>query len=338
MDLIRQLRKTLTFEALKGGMALARKGDETTIERLRYLAIGLTRSIIPLRIRLGRNMKLAGVHRKGLVDSHFERAVDQLIMLAHIFRAGFLESGCAERFKFDDSFKFLEQAYARGKGVINIAPHICGYPVYAAVVSRRLPCGIYLRHNKDPRKMRINNAIGRAGGGDLVYPPKDATKAQMLQVAIDVLRQGKLLFITPDTPRKLLKGVPVTIFDRTAYFPPGVFVMSMRTGAPVVPVFWYWQNGAYHIRYNQPIELDKKGRIKDRAETATQKWAQTVDRFLHEHPEMWWNWLDKRWTRIIRNGQVIKKIKTTPKNQPPTQPQDEYFTKTNDPADGLREI
>ena len=33
---------------------------------------------------------------------------------------------------------------------------------------------------------------------------------------------------------------------------------------------------------------------------ATRKWAADIDAFLHQHPEMWWNWLDKRWTRIIR--------------------------------------
>ena len=96
MDIIRKLRKTLTFEALRGGMELACRGDVTTVERLRRVALGLTRGAIPLRIRLARNMKRAGIYYRGLVDNHFARAVDQLIMLAHIFRAGFEESGCPE--------------------------------------------------------------------------------------------------------------------------------------------------------------------------------------------------------------------------------------------------
>jgi len=304
MKITRKLRKAITYQVLKNGMELACKGNMATVERLRHIALGVSRCAIPLRRRLAKNMKLAKVYRKGLIDGHFERAADQLIMLAHIFRAGFPASGCPERFKFDDSYEFLEQAYAMGKGVINIAPHICGYPVYPAVVSRRLPCSIYLRHNKDPRKMRINDAIGLAGEGDLVYPPKGASKAQRLQVAIDVLRQRKLLFITPDTPRKPHQGVAVTIYGKTVYFPTGVFVMSLRTGAPVVPVFWYWQDGAYHIQYDPPINLTRKGRIKEQVEAATQQWTQRVDGFLHEHPEMWWNWLDKRWTQIIRNKQV----------------------------------
>jgi hypothetical protein len=27
-----------------------------------------------------------------------------------------------------------------------------------------------------------------------------------------------------------------------------------------------------------------------------------VDAFLHDHPAIWWNWLDKRWTKILREA------------------------------------
>ncbi len=149
--------------------------------------------------------------------------------------------------------------------------------------------------------MDINQLMGDAGNGELVYPPEGATKAQRLQVAIDVLRKGKMLFLCADTPRKPDSGVPVTIFGRTAYFPTGVFIMSLRTGAPVVPVTWHWEKGQYHIHYGNPIELSRGGNLKVKAAAAIKKWAQSVDSFLHKYPEMWWNWLDKRWTRIIRN-------------------------------------
>lgn len=303
MELGRQLRKRLSVVGLRLGTEWSgRAKDPSTVEALRWGALALTRIAIPLRMRLATNMKLAGVYRPALLEAYFERATDQLIMLAHILRAGFEKSTCQERFKLDRSFGLLEQAYNAGKGVINIAPHICGYPVYPAVISSRIPCSVYLRRNKDAHKMRITETVARAGRGQLVCPPQNASRAQRFKVAIDVLRKGKLLFITPDTPRKPQQGVAVTIFGRTAYFPTGVFVMSMRTGAPVVPMVWHWERGAYHIRYGQPIELARGGRIKQQAQRATQKWAQSVDAFLHDYPEMWWNWLDKRWTNIIRGS------------------------------------
>jgi lauroyl/myristoyl acyltransferase len=285
-------------------MEVARAVDDpAVVEGLRAGLLATSGLLLPLRLRVIRNMKLAGVYRPGLAQAYFHRVTDQMIMLAHVFRAGFPDSGCPERFRFDGSFRLLQQAYAAGKGVINVAPHLSGYPLYPPIVSPRIPCSIYLRRNKDPRKMRINEAIGLAGEGHLVSPPPGATRAQRLQVAIDVLRTGRMLYITPDTPRKAHEGVPVTIFGRRAFFATGVFVMSLRTGAPVVPTIWHWDDGAYRIRYGEPIELTRAGGLRRQAEAATQAWARSVDAFLHEHPEMWWNWLDKRWTRIIRNEQ-----------------------------------
>lgn len=302
-EFLRELRKTVTFGCLRVGMEIAqRSGDPGPVEACGSVLKGLCRIVWPLRARLARNMKLAGVYSRGLVDAHFERAIDQMVMLAHVFRAGFPRSGCPEKFKFDDSFDLLAQAYAAGKGVINISPHICGYPLYPPIISPRIPCSIYVRRNKDPRKMRITEAVGLAGEGHLVAPPPGATRAQRLQVAIDTLRQGRVLFITPDTPRKSYEGVPVTIFGREVYFPTGVFVMSLRTGAPVVPTYWYWDGGAYHIRYEEPIELTRGRPLKQQTEDATRAWARRVDEILHEHPQMWWNWLDKRWTRILRDS------------------------------------
>jgi lauroyl/myristoyl acyltransferase len=302
MNLTRRLRKRVTCELLQWGQALARNGDHARVERLRNILSCSAKIALPLHKRLERNMRRAGVYQPHLINAHFDRAIDQLIMLAHVFRAGFAQSGCPERFAFDESFELLRRAYAKGKGVICIAPHICGYPVYPRVVTSRIPCVIYLRRNKDRQKMQINQAIGDAGEGELVYPPEGATKTQRLQVAVDVLRQGRTLFICADTPRKPEQGVPVRIFGRTAYFPTGVFIMSLRTGAPVVPVSWYWRDGQYHIHYDEPIQLSRGGALQRKAEAAVQKWAQSVDAYLHRHPEMWWNWLDKRWTKIIRDG------------------------------------
>ena len=303
MEILRELRKSLTFGALRVGMEVSRRTDDPAhLERIRHGVLACAKAAWPLRIRVARTMEAAGVYRPGLVDAYAERAIDQLTMLGRVFQSGFPDSGCPEKFRFDGSFELLRQAYQAGKGVINIAPHLCGFPIYPPIVSPRISCSIYLRRNKDRRKMRITKAIGLAGKGHLVYPPKGATRGQRLQIAIDVLRQGRMLFITPDTPRKSDRGVEVSVFGRRVYFPTGVFVMSLRTGAPVVPTVWHWQDGAYHIRYGEPFEFTRRGRLRQQAEAATAKWARSLDGFLHEHPDMGWNWLDKRWTRILRDG------------------------------------
>lgn len=302
MDLTRSMRKALTFAALKAMVRVSQRAKTgRVIEVIRHGMLTIARTAVPIRRRLARNMRAAGVYREGLLDAHFRRSIDQLCMIAHVVRAGVRQSGCLERFRFDETFLHVEQAWAAKKGVIHIAPHICGYPLYASIVSPRIPCCAYLRRNADPRKRRIDEEVTSAWEGEIVAPPAGASRAQRLQVAISVLRKGKMLFVTPDTPRKPHRGVPVTIFGRRAYFPSGAFVMAARTGAPVVPVFWRWAGDAYHIHYSEPFEIKRNGRVSQQIEAATKAWAESVDSFLHEHPAMWWNWLDKRWTYILRN-------------------------------------
>ncbi len=302
----RKVRKKLTVRILQFGHELAQKGDRDKIEKMRDFLRTFLRYAFPLRSRLKTNIKKAGMNPDGLVDKYFERSIDQLMMLAHIAGEGLKDSGVLELFEFDDSIGILENAYSKGKGVITIAPHISGYPVLGGILSQKIPCVIYLRHNKDPKKMRITKEIAESGGGELVYPPKGTSKSQRLKVALDVLRDGKMMFITPDTPRKPYQGVEVNILGKKAHFPTGVFVMSLRTGAPVVPIWWHWDNGIYKISFTEQIELDRGGDLRQKTEQATQKWASDVDKFLREHPDMWWNWLDKRWTQIIRNGSLTK--------------------------------
>lgn len=306
MKLVRKIRKSLTVNTLRLGFELARKGDEKTIERIRKILNGFMKAALPLRIMLKTNIKSTGLSPDDIVDPYFERAVDQMVMLANILQVGLPKSGCLEKFKFDDSLSILKNVYARGKGVICIAPHLSSYPLIGGIISSKIPCVIYLRHNKDSKKMDITKAIAESNNQEIIFPPNEGAKSQRLQVAIDALRQGKAMFLTSDTPKKPHEGVPVQIFGKTAHFPAGVFVMSLRTGAPVVPTWWYWKDDSYHIRFTEPIELERGGGLQAKAADAVQLWGKDVDAFLREHPDMWWNWLDKRWAKILRNGSLSK--------------------------------
>ncbi len=304
MKLTRRIRKRITVDLLKLGQRVAEKGTYKSVERLRKTIYLFTRTAIPLRQRLKTNIRCAGMDPKPLVDDYFERATDQMIMLAHGFRADFELSTLVDQFRFDDSLSIVEKAYADGKGVMVISPHLSAYPAFGSVLSTRIPTTIYSRRSQGERKTDITDKIAKIGNVELVYPPPGATKPQRLQVAMDILRQGKLLYITPDTPRKPDEGVPVSILGKTAHFPSGVFIMAMRTGAAVVPAWWHFEDGRYQIRFSEPIQLPESGKVREKAEACTQQWGRQVDAFLREHPEMWWNWLDKRWTKILRDGSM----------------------------------
>jgi lauroyl/myristoyl acyltransferase len=307
----RTVRKWATTSLLRLGVRLSRRGSRRRVERLRSVMSAATKFCLPLHWRVARNMQRAGVYRKGLPDLYFERAADQMEFLMHIFRAGFPESGVAQRFSFDSSIRLLHQAHSAGHGTLVISPHLCGYPVFPRVLAEHVPCSIYLRHSADPRKHEINRQIGHAGGGHLVYPPIDASPMQRITVAMDILRAKRALYITPDLPRKPDEGVPVTVFGRTVYFPTGVVIMAMRTRAPIVFAAWHCENGLYHVSFHPPLDFSPRGDRQRRAASGMAEFARLMDEQLHEHPEMWWNWLDKRWTRILRSRPGFEDLRAT---------------------------
>ena len=128
MELLREFRKTVTFGGLRVGMEWSRQaGTREMVEGLRWLAKGFTRTCLPLRLRLARNIHSAGMQDyPNLVNRYFDLVTDQFIMLGHVFRtADFATSGVADRFVIDPaSYTHLEDAYSRGRGVLVIAPHL----------------------------------------------------------------------------------------------------------------------------------------------------------------------------------------------------------------------
>jgi lauroyl/myristoyl acyltransferase len=296
----RPLRKFVTIGLLRIGALLARRTDRQGVERLRRLGHSALRATLPLRYRIVRNMRRAGVYHEELENEHLERAGDQMEFLMHILRAGYPDSGVGERFCFDQSLSNLHQAHEAGRGVLVLSPHLCGYPVFPRVLAEHVPTSIYLRRSPDPSKHALNVLMGQAGGGDLVFPPPNGSPAQRLSVAIGVLRKRRALYVTPDLPRKANEGVPVTVWSRTVHFSTGVMVMAMRTGSPAVIATWFFHDGRYYVRFGEPMEISRRGDRQHHAHKAMLAFARATDEHLHEHPEMWWNWLDKRWTRILR--------------------------------------
>lgn len=117
MSWARRLRKNLTLSALTLGMRFSQRAKTTSnIEALRRFFMLFGRVAIPLRSRVARSMRRAGVYQRGLVDEYFRHAIEQLCMLSDVFRAGFADSCCPDKFKFDDSFKIVELVHCSGAG------------------------------------------------------------------------------------------------------------------------------------------------------------------------------------------------------------------------------
>jgi KDO2-lipid IV(A) lauroyltransferase len=132
----------------------------------------------------------------------------------------------------------------------------------------------------------------REGIGLEVIPPKDAT----LKV-IQALSQNKVVGILFDQRGRRSKGIWVDFFGRKVPTTPGLAVMALKSGAPVLPVFMI-RNGfrKHRLIVKEPLELIHTGNFKKDIEVNTQLFNHTLESIIREHPDQWL-WIHRRWER-----------------------------------------
>src|SRR5207253_11154199 len=122
--------------------------------------------------------------------------------------------------------------------------------------------------------------------------PGGGSEMREMAAALNALRNNRILAITPDLLQTPKKGVRVRFFGREAYLPAGPAFLASRTGAPLVPCFFWKEAGRYRMSCEEPIEVP--ARADEAGLTAVmQEWCRMFEGFLRAHPDMWLFWLDK---------------------------------------------
>jgi len=132
----------------------------------------------------------------------------------------------------------------------------------------------------------------REGIGLEVIPPTNGT----LKV-IRALSQNKVVGILFDQRGKRSKGIWADFFGRKVPTTPGLAVMALKSGAPVLPVFMI-RNGfqKHRLIVKKPLELIHTGDFKKDIEANTQLFNNTLESIIREYPDQWL-WIHRRWER-----------------------------------------
>jgi KDO2-lipid IV(A) lauroyltransferase len=137
---------------------------------------------------------------------------------------------------------------------------------------------------------KIRNASGLE-----VIPSVKASRKVMR-----ALSQNRVVGILIDQRAKRSEGIWADFFGRKAPTTPGLAVLAMKTGAPVLPVFML-RNGfqKHRLLIKEPLELIHTGDIKKDVETNTQLFNHTLESMIRQYPDQWF-WVHRRWERKKR--------------------------------------
>ena len=105
----------------------------------------------------------------------------------------------------------------------------------------------------------------------------------------DALAKNEIVAMLGDRATKTNR-MRIKFFGKEAYFPTGAIILSLLTGAPIVPGFVIYKGkGKYYGVAEKPIYAKETGnREKDIKETL-EKIIKVFEKYIRKYPDQWYN-------------------------------------------------
>ena len=190
-----------------------------------------------------------------------------------------------------EGYENIDEALARGKGVILALPHQGNWDVagvwlvshsgpFVTVAERLKPDSLFDRFVEYRESLGFE-VIALSGG-----------QRSPISVLSERLNENKVACLLAD--RDLSRnGIEVQLFGEAARMPGGPAMLAATTGAALLPVsLWFTEDG-WAQRINPPVPVPD-GRLRDQVRAVTQAVADTFARGIAEHPADW-HMLQRLW-------------------------------------------
>lgn len=235
---------------------------------------------------LRHNLKIA----TGVTDKQLLRKYTRSIFrnfakyLADFFRLEKIDSNYMRAHITITGRENLERALAKGKGVVALSAHLGNWELGAAAVANlgHTFCPIALAH----KDKRVDDffARQRAFRGIKVVAPGSA----QLKNCFKLLKGNGVLAIVADRDFTDT-GISVKFCGRNAIMPKGAAAFSLKTGAPIVPVFLLRRGSGldYELIFDKPIEENPTGDKVADLKNLMEKCLSTLEAYVKRFPDQW---------------------------------------------------
>ncbi|MFA6216725.1 MAG: lysophospholipid acyltransferase family protein [Candidatus Omnitrophota bacterium] len=188
--------------------------------------------------------------------------------------------------------EIIEQALARGKGVILVSAHFGNFPVMLARLSvEGYKVAAIMRPMKDAKVEKLFLRNREKLNINTIYSQPRKT---CVENSIRALRENSLLFIPLDQNFGTA-GVFVDFFGRKAATATGPVVFAQRTGAALIPCFIIRQKDDTHtIVFEPALRLEEGKTEQETIEINVQKITSIIETYIRQYPAEW-SWIHRRW-------------------------------------------
>ena len=186
----------------------------------------------------------------------------------------------------------LDAALAKGNGVIALGAHLGSFPILGTrLAAEGYVFNAVINEANFPRLMKRLAAYGTKMGQRLFFP-KPATTS--VKKSLNCLHRNEILYLVADEQQRR-GGLPVLFFGQRAFTAPGPAIFSIKTGAPILPMFVLRGNGIERtLVIGNPIEIERTFNEKKDVEMLTAKFTKAIEEAVRRYPSQW-AWLNRRW-------------------------------------------
>jgi Kdo2-lipid IVA lauroyltransferase/acyltransferase len=196
-----------------------------------------------------------------------------------------------ERVIILDNFENFADAERQGKGVLFLTGHMGAWELkpFAHAIYHR-PLHFVVRPINNRRVDALVNHYRALSGN------RPIEKNQSARAILRVLRQGGVVGILADQNAALEDSVFVNFFGTPAATTTGIARMARHTGAPVVPVYSYWDASLrkYRLHYEPALSLVRTEDEDADIRNYTALFNKEIENYVRRFPDQWF-WVHRRW-------------------------------------------
>jgi KDO2-lipid IV(A) lauroyltransferase len=199
-----------------------------------------------------------------------------------------------------DGLEHVTRALAESpNGILALSAHLGNWEVLSVVgMVTGLPTATVVRPLDSVLLDRFAERLRASTGVEVIR------KRQAFRAVVEALRRGRVVAILLDQNASRAEGVFVPFFGRAASTSRSLALLSLRTHAPIVPVFVHREaDGRHRIVVEPPLARPAAGSVQADVRELTAECARRVEAAVRRWPDQWL-WLHRRWRTRPAGGRT----------------------------------
>ena len=191
----------------------------------------------------------------------------------------------------------LDNALSYGKGVVAVSAHLGSFTLIGVKMLREgYPFTTLVKESKHQGIAKAARKMQREQGGRFTYI--DPWSKALRQI-ISLLRRNEIVCLIADE-KKRHSEIYVEFFGEPAPTAIGPALLSLRTGALIVPIFIVRNEELSHKIFIEPhLKPNLNGKITEDIYIITTAYTKVIEKYVRNYPDQWF-WINNRWKKRKR--------------------------------------